>query len=273
VNAEESSTHPVPPENEGQADDACLVARLRRGDSEAGYLFFGDHYPGVYRYLLWLTGRPEVAEDLAQETFLRAWRYLDAFDDRGCLQVWLHGIARREFMRAHRRDPAPASLEAVGDVAAPAGSGEIGSLEIREALRKLPEEQREAVVLHYLEGHSSVEIARIVGAPEGTVRYRLAQARERLRRELGEDDLAYLNEPLAPMCAWGWLPLEQMRSLETRLASGGRGWKEEAMERREFLRHAAAGAAGLMLPEKEVVDGRLVQKVTLAFKATALSDL
>jgi RNA polymerase sigma-70 factor (ECF subfamily) len=275
VNAGEFSPHPMPPVDEVPSEDASLVERLRHGDAAAGYLFFRDHYPRIYRYLLWLTGHPEAAEDLAQETFLRAWRYLDTFDARGCLQVWLHGIARREFMRARRRDPAPASLEEVGDVAAPGSSGEIASLELHEALRKLPEEQREAIILHYLEGYSSVEIARIVGAPEGTVRYRLSQARERLRRALGEGDLAYLNEPLAPMHQWNWLPLDQMHALEARVSLERKASKEEAMERREFLRQAAVGAAGLMLPDadKEVIDGRLTQKVTLAFKGTALSDL
>jgi RNA polymerase sigma-70 factor, ECF subfamily len=284
VNAEEFSSQPMPPADEVRSDDACLVERLRHGDAEAGHLFFRDHYPGVYRYLLWLTGRREVAEDLAQETFLRAWRYLHAFDARSGLQVWLHGIARREFMRARRRDPAPASLEEVEDAADPDSSDEIASLDLHEALRKLPEEQSEAVILHYLQGYSSVEIARIVGTPEGTIRYRLARARERLRQELGEDDLTYLNESLAPTRQWHWLPLDQMHALEARLSRSAVGnpeapgpgtTTEENMERREFLRQAAAGAVGLVVSdsEKEVVDGRLTQKVTLVFKATALSDL
>src|SRR5437899_2256796 len=103
------------------------------------------------------------------------------------------------------------------------------------------------------------------------------------------------------MRQWRWLPLEAMSRLQARLSMEGvRRWasgvggvgadakrltpnpqpptpsrEEEAMERREFLRQAAVGAAGLMLPEaeKEIVDGRLTQKVTLAFKGTALSDL
>src|SRR5439155_22196997 len=88
--------------------------------------------------------------------------------------------------------------------------------------------------------------------------------------------LLYLHEPSVPMRQWAWLPLDQMYALETRLTPGGDAQKEDsAMERREFLRQAAVGAAGLMLtePEKEVVDSRLTQKVTCAFKGTALSDL
>src|SRR5581483_11605163 len=127
----------------------------------------------------------------------------------------------------------------------------------------------------YMEGYSSTEIARIVAAPVGTVCSRLARAREHLRQELGEDDLTYLNEPLGPMRQWQWLSLDQMYALEVRLSLGGDAKEDLSMERREFLRQAAAGAVGLALSEtgKEVVDGRLTQKVTLAFKATALSDL
>src|SRR5437899_4274110 len=49
------------------AADPRLVERLRAGDAEAGHRFVGDHYPAIYRYLLYLTGRPEAAEDLTQE--------------------------------------------------------------------------------------------------------------------------------------------------------------------------------------------------------------
>src|SRR5713101_221666 len=75
------------------AADTRLVERLRAGDSEAGRCFVRDHYPAIYRYLLYLTGRPETAEDLAQETFLQAWRRLDTFDDGAPLRPWLHRIA------------------------------------------------------------------------------------------------------------------------------------------------------------------------------------
>jgi RNA polymerase sigma-70 factor (ECF subfamily) len=270
---------PTLPEARGEApEEACsadglLVERLRRGDADAGYHFFRDYYPSVYRYLFWLTQRPEQAEDLAQETFLRAWRHLDAFDPRGSLRAWLHRIAHREFLRSLRHEP-PTQLSVVGEVAAPEATVFTEAVALRELLRRLPTEQREAMLLHYLEGYTSAEIAQIVGAPARTVRLRLAQAREQLRQELGEGDLIYLNEPLAPMRQWAWLPLDQLYALETRLARGGET-KEGEMERREFLRQTAAGAAALMLsePGKEVVDGRLTQKLTLAFKATALSDL
>jgi RNA polymerase sigma-70 factor (ECF subfamily) len=256
------------------ADDR-LLEQIRAGDAEAGQQFVHGHYRAIYRYLLYLTGQPDWAEDLTQETFLQGWRRLETFRGRGTLRGWLLRIAHREFLHRLQRRQAEPGLEGIAEVAAPDATAWTQNAELREAIDRLPLEQREVVLLHDLEGYSSSEIAPIVRAPASTVRRRLSQARERLRQALGEGDLSYLNELLAPMRQWHWLPVDQMHALETRLGPGGKASKEEGMERREFLRQAAVGAAGLMLPEaeKEVVDGRLTQKVTLAFKGTALSDL
>src|SRR5437867_3681292 len=110
-----------PAPNRMPSVEARLIQQLRQGDLEAGYRFVRDYYPDVYRYLLYLTGRAEMAEDLTQETFLQAWRGLPAFEGRASLRVWLHSIARREFLqvlRSQRRVPAErgtASLEEVAE--------------------------------------------------------------------------------------------------------------------------------------------------------------
>src|SRR5438045_21136 len=64
------------------AADAHLLELIRHGDAEAGHHFVRDYYPGIYRYLLYLTGRADRAEDLTQETFLQAWRRLETFEGR-----------------------------------------------------------------------------------------------------------------------------------------------------------------------------------------------
>src|SRR5437870_6026731 len=99
--------------------DAALVHQLREGDAEAGRRFVREYYPGVYRYLLYLTGRREAAEDLAQETFLQAWRSLGAFEGRSLLRAWLHRIAHREFLQFLRGQRPLTSLEEFGELAAP----------------------------------------------------------------------------------------------------------------------------------------------------------
>jgi RNA polymerase sigma-70 factor, ECF subfamily len=281
--------------------DAHLLRQLRGGDATAGGRFVRDHYAGVYRYLLYLTGHRETAEDLTQETFLQAWRHLDQFQGRAPLRIWLHTIARREFLQAKRRQRAVISLDEAAECPEPHASLWTDEAELRVLLSRLPADQQEIMLLSCLEGYSSQEIAQIVQIPARTVRHRLEMARGHLAQAFGPGDLAYLNEPTTPMRQWAWLPLEERSALETRLTIGGvRRWalgvgteprtpnaqhptpdapsearREEPMERREFIRCAAVGAAGLMLPEaeKELVDSRLTQKVTCAFKATALSDL
>jgi len=175
--------------------DARLVELVRRGDAEAGRRFVRLYYPSVYRYLLGRTGRPETAADLTQETFLQAWRSLDTFDDRWPLRPWLLRIAHRELLQALRSQrPAThdfgagaCSLDAIAELPDPGAAGRAEAVELREVLRALPAEERELVVLHYLDGYSCEEIAQILGIPLGRVRHRLIDARARLRRELGEE--------------------------------------------------------------------------------------
>ncbi|MBI3721467.1 MAG: RNA polymerase sigma factor, partial [Fimbriimonas ginsengisoli] len=286
----EPVTERQPAEAGRPSPETLLVEGLRRGDRGASHRFFREYYPRVYRYLCWLTRHPETAADLAQETFIRAWRFLDQFDGRGPLRVWLHRIAHREFLRYLRSRHAESSLEEAPEVAARTGA-QLDAVELRDAIRKLPTEEGEVVLLHYLEGYECEEIALIVGAPSGTVKYRLSRARAHLRRELGEDDLAYLNESPLSRRSWVWPPLEQMRALELRLADRPSSLQPEdhrmpsdKLSRRDLLTTAAgagaaalaAGAPGAALAtgnEADVIDERLTRKLTLAFKATALVDL
>jgi len=66
--------------------DALLLEQIRSGDPDDGHRFVREYYPGIYRYLLYLTGRPDWAEDLTQETFLQAWTHLDRFVMRAPLR-------------------------------------------------------------------------------------------------------------------------------------------------------------------------------------------
>src|SRR5689334_8371024 len=103
VNGHEDLSLPASPsDRQDRSADALLLEQIRAGDADAARRFVGDHYPRIYRYLLYLTGRREMAEDLTQEAFLQAWRYLDRFVVRGSLGAWLHRIAHREFLQAVR---------------------------------------------------------------------------------------------------------------------------------------------------------------------------
>jgi RNA polymerase sigma-70 factor (ECF subfamily) len=295
---EDPSLAGLPPEERPQPADALLLERIRGGDADAAQSFVHDYYPGIYRYLLYLTGRRELAEDLTQETFVQAWRHLDRFVARAPLRAWLHRIAHREFLQALRSQRPVAPLEETAAFPLPSAMELAEAMELRAVIGRLPVEERETLVLHHLEGYTYEEIAQITGAPVRRVKRRLAEARARLQRELGEGDLPYLNpSPAAILRQWEWLPLEALTALEARLSfpakaseKGERRMSDKTqggMSRRKLLEAAgtaaaAVAAAGLAGPteaatsarnEAEIVDERLTRKVTLAVKATALADL
>src|SRR5260370_42669122 len=120
------------------SEDGLLVQRLRQGDAEAGYRFVHEYYPGIYRHLLYLTGRRETAEDLTQETFLQAWRCLDTFDPTAFLRPWLHRIAHREFLQALRARRLEVPLDSVLEPPDPCSTGLTGAGDLRAILDTLP---------------------------------------------------------------------------------------------------------------------------------------
>jgi RNA polymerase sigma-70 factor (ECF subfamily) len=272
--------------------EAELIRQLRQGEPEAGRQFVRAYYAGVYRYLLYLSRSRDNAEDLTQETFLQAWRRLDTFAGRAPLSLWLHRIAHREFLQSLRSQRVEASLEVVAEPAATRKVAPTEEMELWDAIRKLPGNEREVVVLHYLHGYDCAEIAEIVRAHVSTVKYRLTLARAHLQRELGEGDLGYLNGQGGTMRRWAWLPLEALTALEARLPFRGRAEERgetvmsdtarNGMSRRKLLEAAGTAAAATLSGgveaaaarnDADIVDDRLTRKVTLAVKATALADL
>ncbi len=137
------------------------------------------------------------ADDLVQETFLRAWTAFDRFSAGTDAKAWLLTIALNAFRdRARRRGRDPVSLESVGaepesppspQAASPA-LDTIGDDRLRLALDALPESSRTVLTLAVIEGVPGPEIARALGCPEGTVRSILSRAREQLRRRLADPD-------------------------------------------------------------------------------------
>lgn len=158
----------------------------------------------VYRFALRLTGAPDQAEDLVQETFLRAYRSWDQYTRGTAAKSWLFTICRNAFLRTlersqrheeivrenvgrHGPDPVdPVWLSANG--VDPEGEffDAIVDERIIDAIGALPEEFRSVVVLADVEGFSYAEIAELMDVPVGTVKSRLFRGRRRLQRALYE---------------------------------------------------------------------------------------
>lgn len=163
------------------------------------------HLDAVYRFALRLSGSPDQAEDLVQETFLRAYRSWDQYTRGSAAKSWLFTICRNVFLR--RRERRLRHDEIVEEsVERPSGEGPVNPVwvslagvdpegaffeaivdgKIIEAIEDLPEEYRTAVVLSDVEGLPYAEIAELMGVPVGTVKSRLFRGRRRLQKELYE---------------------------------------------------------------------------------------
>ncbi len=176
------------------------------------------HLDAVYRFALRLTGAPDQAEDLVQETFLRAYRAWDQYEQGTRAKSWLFTIARNVFLRHEERGkrhdeivrtetraggPGEAGVDVVNPVwVSTMGKDPEGEFfdsivddKVLEAIDALPEEYRTAVVLSDVEGFSYQEISETMGVPVGTVKSRLFRGRRRLQKELYDfaEEMGYIT--------------------------------------------------------------------------------
>lgn len=181
----------------GRDDDQYLVETCRAGQSEAFGILVRRYRDRLHPTLLRLTGRAEDAEDLLQETFLRAFAKLNRFHGDSSFYTWIYRIAVNLALSARRGRPItlPLSRGAGGEPLDPAddhGRTDPGlRLEraerddrIQNALNALAPDHRAVVILKDFDGLRYEEIAEIVGIPIGTVRSRLHRARSELRERL-----------------------------------------------------------------------------------------
>lgn len=145
--------------------------------------------PWLYRYAYWLSGERSAAEDLVQETFLRAWRFLDSLKEESAAKSWLTTILRRENARKYERKQfqyADVEIDSIATESLEFDSRpEVSALRI--ALKNLPDKYREPLVLQVLEGYSLKEIAQMFNLPKNTVATRLHRARQKLRSVLQDE--------------------------------------------------------------------------------------
>ena len=142
----------------------------------------------LHRYAYRLSGNVHTAEDLVQDTLLRAWRSLDKLQNRDAAKGWLFTIVRRENARRFRRGQGQASDIPIEEIPAARTSYDTSTdaFVLRRAIRTLPVEYRDPLVLQVLHGLSQQEIADRLGLTSAGVGTRLFRARQKLRESLGE---------------------------------------------------------------------------------------
>ncbi len=142
----------------------------------------------LFRFVYWLSRDRQVAEDVVQETLLRAWKSFDSLKDDTAARQWLLTIARREHARIYERkrfDTVDIDELTPAQDAMLAGEDDQDLDEVRRAMFELEDDYREPLVLQVLMGFSTEEIARHMGLKPGAVLTRLFRARNRLRKRLG----------------------------------------------------------------------------------------
>ena len=134
----------------------------------------------LYRYAFMLCRNKAMAEDLVQETFMRAWRFLDNLRDEKKAKSWLLTILRREFTRQFERYQPPFDDVELEQIAGDDGvNPEVWA--VRQALTRLPDKYREVLVLQVIGGYSGAEMAEMLELQRATVNTRLFRARQQLR--------------------------------------------------------------------------------------------
>jgi RNA polymerase sigma-70 factor, ECF subfamily len=180
----------------GPDDDAALVRRASEGDMEAFEELVMRHADGVYVVLRRFGLDDDEARDVAQETFLRAWRGLPRFEGRARFFTWLYRIAYNEAQRRLAKRPPAGAVVSTADrplddlaADAPGPDEEVEREELRAALdaalRELPVDLRAPVVLRDVEGLSTREAASVLDLGEAAFKSRLHRGRMALRRLLG----------------------------------------------------------------------------------------
>lgn len=176
-------------------DESTLVRHAANGDAAAWEPLVLAHQEAVFRLSYLLLGDPDDAEDIAQETFLRAWRYLRRFDPTRPLRPWLLSIAsnlasnrRRSagryvsaLMRAFRNEPDRSSGIEEKSVQ------QMEASQLWKAVQQLSVSDQQIIYLRYFLELAVVETAQVLNVPEGTVKSRLSRALERLRGIIQQD--------------------------------------------------------------------------------------
>ena len=144
--------------------------------------------PDLLRFAWWLARDRGLAEDVVQESMLRAWKSFDALTDEAKAKSWLLTIVRRELARTYeKKRPELADIDALvaAESAVLAAPEDERVEEMRSAIFRLEEDYREPLVMQVLLGYSTQEIADVMGLQQGAVLTRLFRARAKLRQALG----------------------------------------------------------------------------------------
>ena len=169
--------------------DGELVVSARAGSREAAAELFARHWPRAWRMARTVTGRRDMADDIAQDAFERAFAALSRFDERRPFEPWLHRIVVNRSLDLLRSERRLVGIDAVERIEGEWRDAASEDRELLQAVAGLSPQRRVVIVLRYGMGHTPAAIAELLGLPVGTIHSRLARGLEDLRGMEKERDV------------------------------------------------------------------------------------
>ena len=172
-------------------DERELIARVRAGDGAAERALYDAHVDRVYRLAYRLAGDDELARELTQDTFVRAFERLGSFRGEAKLSTWLHAVATSVVLNGLRKAKRFRQRETDLDEATELSGGPPPAepdlkRRLAQAIDRLPEGYRTVFVMHDVEGYTHEEIGAALGIETGTSKAQLSRARGKLREALAD---------------------------------------------------------------------------------------
>lgn len=179
-------------------DDRILLQRAKKGSAGAFEKLVQTYERGIYALCLRMTGNHEDAQDMTQETLIRAWQHIRKFDGQAAFYTWLYRIAvnvcldelrRRKRRRIVSMENVPQNSDGIPEKETPemvAQNAELGDV-LKQLLLRLNEEQRLVVILRDVQGFSYEQIAQMLSLNLNTVKSRISRGRQNLRDWIGQN--------------------------------------------------------------------------------------
>ena len=189
----ELPSHSLPHPAQAAGPDSRTINRAKLGDIAAFTEIVEAYYPRCLRFARAMLHNPDDAPDTVQETFVRVYRALPRYEERQRFEPWLFqilGNCCRTANTVHQRHTSRLSDDQAALERVPAAESTLNSLErewsdeVRQALARVPEYNREIFLLHYVEGFSYEEIERMTGVRQSALKMRVKRAADALRRHL-----------------------------------------------------------------------------------------
>ncbi len=185
-----------------------LCRRIKRADKNAASELLKIYYADIYSYLRRLCGSRHDAEDLTQQTFLKVWSSLDGFAGRSKFSTWLYRIAHNTYLDWLRKNAAGTQSrpdqwwqECTDKNSGPFANVAESQLtqQLYEAVDQLDEDKKHVVHLHYYQGLSLRETAKVLGIATSTVKYRLREVFKILRTKISIEENEFSRKQTTPI--------------------------------------------------------------------------